>query len=143
MSLVKNFSKVVLCTVLLLAGGCKDNDPFVNQGNVDNPDWVVTANNDMTSSMTAIVRVSFTEPAGILAAFIGDDCCGVAEYKAAYGLYWLYISPATEGGGNVQLRFYSPNLKRIFNATSTFPYCNDTQLGTFSNPYIPSWTVSQ
>ena len=73
---------------------------------------------------------------------MGNDCCGVAEYKADYGLYWLYISPAADANANVQLRFYSPELKRIFDATSTFPFRNDTQLGSITEPYTPEWAVN-
>ena len=97
----------------------------------------------MTASMTAIVKVSFAQNEGTLAAFIGEDCCGIAEYKADYGLYWLYLSPAAETGGDVQLRFYSPDLKRIFDAASTFPFSNDTQLGSIAEPYTPEWTVAK
>ncbi len=135
----------VLCTVFLT--GCKDKEqpvnPYVDPGTTENPNWVLTVDNDMTSSMTAIVRVSFTDQPGTIAAFIGNDCCGVAEYQADYGLYWLYISPASEQGGDVLLRFYSPNLKRIFDATSTFPFRNDTHLGSVSAPYTPEWEVAK
>ena len=134
---------IASCAVLLLAAGCKDEDPFVDPGDVENPNWVITVENDMSASMTAIVRASFTDQPGTLAAFIGDECCGIAEYLAEYGLYWLYISPATEEGGDIQLRFYSPDLKRIYDATETVPYRNDTQLGTFAEPYAPKWTVAQ
>lgn len=134
----------VLCTVLF---GCKDKnnepeDPTV-PGTTENPHWAVTVDNDMTSSMTAIVKVSFAKSEGSLAAFIGNDCCAIATYNADLKLYWLYISPASEQGGNVQLRFYSPDEKRIFDATSTFPFRNDTQLGTVARPHTPSWTVAK
>lgn len=140
------WSKVVLCAGLLLTAGCKENqqpvDPYVTPGTTENPNWVVTIDNDMTASMTTIVKVSFTQKEGTLAAFIGNDCCGVAEFNSEYGLYWLYISsPATEGSGAVQLRFYSPELKRIFDATTTFPFSNDSHLGSVSEPYTPSWTA--
>jgi len=152
----KNFSKIALCAALLLVAGCKGKeepadptpvtpsteDPFVTPGNTEDPHWLLTVENDMSTSMTAIVKVSFAKSAGTLAAFMGGDCCGVAEYKAEYGLYWLYISPAAEGG-NVQLRFYSPELKRIFNATSVFPYRNDTQLGSIAEPYTPEWAAAK
>jgi hypothetical protein len=97
----------------------------------------------MTSSMTAVVKVSFASQSGTLAAFIGNDCCAIATYDADLKLYWLYISPASEQGGNVQLRFYSPDQKRIFDATSTFPFRNDTQLGTVASPHTPSWTIAK
>ena len=144
MSQVKNFSKVVLCAVLLLAAGCKGTtepvDPHVTPGTTENPNWQVTVENDMTSSLTAIVKVSFTTSEGTLAAFMGDDCCGIALYED--GLYWLYVSPATEAGGDVRLRFYSPELKRIFDAKQTFPYSNDRHLGTPSEPYTPEWVAA-
>ena len=149
MLLEKNSSKVILCALLLLAAGCKDKkeepvDPYVTPGTTENPNWVITVDTgDLTASMTALVNVSFTSQPGALAAFMGNDCCGVAEYKTELGLYWLYISPATAAGGDVQLRFYSPDLKRIFDATSTFPYRNDTQLGTVAEPYTPEWRIGE
>ena len=152
MSQVRNWSKLsiinyqlsILLAVLLLTAGCEKPDPFTTQGNVENPNWVVTVENDMTASMTAIVKVSFSENEGVLAAFMGNECCGIAEYID--GLYWLYISPTANSQvrpviANVQLKFYSPELKRIFEAKQTFPFQNDTQLGTVSEPYTPEWVV--
>ena len=144
---VRNCKVLVLCTLLLLAAGCKDKNvpvnPYVTPGNTENPGWVINVENNMTASMTAVVEVSFAQTEGILAAFIGDQCCGIAEYLADYGLYWLYLSPATEEGGDVQLRFYSPELKRIYDATETFPFRNDTQLGSVAAPYKPEWNVAE
>jgi len=148
---VRNLSKIILCTLLLLAAGCKDKcDPFVDPGTIENPDWVLTVDTtDLTVSMTAVVKVSFAQSEGSLAAFMGNDCCGIADYNADLGLYWLYISPATEMTNDqlqmtdVVLRFYSPDLKRIFGATSTFPFRNDTQLGTVAEPYTPEWEVTK
>ena len=144
---VRNCKVLVLCTLLLLAAGCKDKNvpvnPYVTPGNTENPGWVINVENNMTASMTAVVEVSFAQTEGILAAFIGDQCCGIAEYLADYGLYWLYLSPATEEGGDVQLRFYSPELKRIYDATETFPFLNDTQLGSVAAPYKPEWNVAE
>jgi hypothetical protein len=141
---------VALLTVLtVFFAGCKKDkesepvDPFVTEGNTPNPNWVIAGENDMSSSMTSIVKVSFAKSEGTLAAFIGNECRGIATYKADYGLYWLYISPTAEGGGNVQLRFYSPELKRIFEATSTFPFRNDIPLGYITEPYTPEWKEKQ
>ena len=75
-----------------------------------------------------------------LAAFIGDDCCGIAKFNDEIGLYWLYISPASNANDNVQLKFYSPKLKRIFVSSLTFH--NDEHLGSISAPYTPTWKVA-
>ncbi len=141
---------VALLTVLtVFFAGCKKDkesepvDPFVTPGDTPNPNWVITGDNDMSASMTSIVKVSFTKSKGTLAAFIGNECRGIATYKADYDLYWLFISPAAGGGGNVQLRFYSPDMKRIFVATSTFPFRNDSPLGYITEPYTPEWKKMQ
>lgn len=136
---------VVLCAVLLLAAGCKDSDkepvnPYVIPGNTPDPQWQVTVDNDMTSSMTVIADIPFAKSAGTLAAFIGDDCCGIAKFNDEIGLYWLYISPASNANDNVQLKFYSPKLKRIFVSSLTFH--NDEHLGSISAPYTPTWKVA-
>jgi hypothetical protein len=133
-----------LTAVAVFLAGCEKKDPYVDPGTTENPNWVLTVDTtDLTASMTAVVKVSFAPNEGTLAAFMGEECCGIADYNADLGLYWLYISPATEQGGNVQLRFYSPDLKRIFDATSTFPFRNDTQRGTVAEPYTPEWEIAK
>ena len=142
---VRNLSKIFLCAVLLLAAGCKDKEqpvnPYVDPGTTENPNWVLTVDTtDLTVSMTAIVKVSFAQSEGSLAAFMGNDCCGVADYID--GLYHLYLSPANETT-DVQLRFYSPDLKRIFVATEEIPFRNDANLGSIAEPYTPEWKVTK
>ena len=139
---VKNCKLLALGVALLAVAltGCKDKDPFVDPGDTPNPNWTVTVENDMTSSMTMIVKVYFTEKEGTLAAFMGNDCCGVADYLPEEGLYNLYISPAADES-DVQLRFYSPDLKRIFEAKETFAFRNEAHEGTISEPYTPEWVV--
>ncbi len=140
---VRNYSLIVLCAVLFAS--CEQKDPYVNPGNVEDPQWKITVDTtDMTASMTAIVKVSFTGKQGTLAAFMGDDCGGIADYID--GLYYLYISPSANGGSvlaNVQLRFYSPDLKRVFVSKQTFPFVNDGNQGSVSAPFTPEWEVAK
>ena len=152
---VKNFSKIVLCALLLLAAGCKkdENGPDVPTspsasiyGNIDQPDWAVPTDYDMTSSMTAIVRVTLladyqSSEEDMLAAFSGATCIGVGSYNAQYNAYWLYIAALTSGG-EVTLKHYSAAYRNIFVATATIPFRNDAQLGTISAPYTPQWRVA-
>ena len=138
-----NFQFAIILAVLLIAAGCENTDPFVDPGNTPNPEWTLTVENDPASSMTAVVKVSFTDKEGVLAAFISDDCCAVTtSVDFVDGLYYLYISPSAQGE-DVQLKFYSPNLKRIFEAKETFPFVNDDRLGSPSAPYTPTWTVAK
>ena len=110
-----NFQFAIILAVLLIAAGCENTDPYVNPGDTPNPNWKLTVENDMTYSMTVIVKVSFAEQAGTLAAFIGDDCCAVTtSVDFVDGLYYLYISPSAQGE-DVQLKFYSPDRERMSN----------------------------
>ncbi len=137
---VRNYSLIVLCAVLFAS--CEQKDPYVNPGNVEDPQWKITVDTtDMTASMTAIVKVSFTGKQGTLAAFMGDDCGGIADYID--GLYYLYISPSANSNANVQLRFYSPDLKRVFVSKQTFPFVNDGNQGSVSAPFTPEWEVAK
>ena len=112
-SLFVALSVCILCSVFCTLTGCENPDPYVNPGDTPNPNWVITVENDMTSSMTAVVKVSFAQSEGILAAFIGSDCCGVTTSENYNeGRYNLYISPSAQGE-DIQLKFYSPDLKRI------------------------------
>lgn len=140
---ISNFQFAIILAVLLIGAGCEQGDPFVNPGDTPNPNWALTVENDLMSSMTVIVKVSFAEKEGILAAFVGDDCCGVTSSENYIdGRYNLFISPS-EQGEDVQLKFYSPDLKRIFVAKKTFQYVNNAHLGSPSNPYTPEWTVAK
>ena len=153
--------KLLLCAVLLLAAGCKKEEP--NQpdqpvtpteqtetiaGNVSNPGWAVPEPYDLSSSMTVIAKVdlalTYTEAelagwslnAGdMLAAFNGEQCLGVATPQD--GLFYLYITPP-ENEGQVALKYYSAAVSNIF-VTDPIPYVNDEKLGTVAEPYTPKW----
>ena len=148
MSQVRNYKPQakglwLLAMLFVALTSCEQSDPFVNPGETPNPNWELTVENVMLSSMTAIVKVSVTQKEGVLAAFIGDDCCGVTTSENYIdGRYNLYISPS-EQGEDVQLKFYDPDMKRIFMAKKTFKYINDERLGSVSDPYTPEWTVAK
>ena len=71
-----------------------------------------------------------------LAAFIGDNCVGVASPKE--GLFFLYIA-GTEG--TVTLRYYSAHYKNLFEAKDVFAFKNDDHLGTVAEPFTPTFVV--
>lgn len=137
---------MVSCALLMMLSGCKEKNQPVSPspstaGGVSDPQWVVTVDNDMSSSMTAVVRVTIDDKDGTLAAFIGDDCCGVAT-ALENGLYMLYISPS-ESGNTIRFQFYSPAQKHIYASNETLTYTTDGHEGTFAQPYTPTWIVSQ
>lgn len=151
---MKKLFIIASCALMLLAAGCKEK-PVVPEsiiGTTERPVWTDPDDYDMSSSMTAIVKVDLSKiysaeqlnaanykqtAEDLVAAFTGDQCLGVAEQVD--GLFFLYIT-APEDGGNVTLKHYSSVLKNIFTAQPV-AFRNDQQLGTVSEPYSPAWTV--
>jgi hypothetical protein len=110
--------------------------------------------------MTAVVKVSLSKKypstsAGwqlkdedVLAAFIGDVCCGVVSPQD--GLFYLYITGPTTNDEQqttndqlVTLRYYSAHFKNLFEANEVFEFKNDDHLGTVSEPFMPVFVVAK
>ena len=160
MSLVRNCNLLLLSILLLSVAGCKKdvNEPQTVpvtvpateeqtiHGNQPRPSWVVTDESNLQSSMTAIIKVTTLNGQAIddtmvgaddlLAAFIGEKCVGIAEYKD--GLFYLYLS-AEEG--TVTLRYYSAYYTNLFEVKEAFVYSNNASIGTVAEPYSPQWVV--
>ena len=136
----------VLCTLSLCTlVGCKKDEPETFISDQARPVWTAPEAGDMTSSMTAVVKVDlkaqYPEKASdwqlndndLLAAFNGETCLGVASPKE--GLFFLYIA-GTEGA--VTLRYYSAHYKNFFEAKDAFTFANDAHLGTVAEPFVPT-----
>ena len=146
---------ILLCALLLLAAGCKKDpkdEPETFVSNVSRPTWTAIEMPDMTSSMTAVVKVDikaqYPQTAAdfvldnndLLAAFSGETCLGTAHPQD--GLFFLYVaSPVTGNPSSVTLRYWSAHYTNLFEAHDAFPFVNDTQQGTPDNPFIPAFVV--
>ena len=148
----------VLCTLSLCTFvGCKkdpEKEPETFVSNVTRPTWTAPAESDITSSMTAVIKVDlkaqYPETAAdwqrldndLLAAFAGETCLGIGAWKEEAGAYWLYIAaPVTGNPSSVTLRYYSAHYKNLFIAADAFPFRNDDHLGTVAQPLTPKFTV--
>ena len=141
------FLPLATCALLLLAAGCKPKEePKPNPepvqsltADVARPEWVALEDYDYTSSMTAVISMDslVTSSEDVLAAFIGDECRGIATYDS--GLFYLYIAGP---GESVTLRYWSAHYKNLF-AAEPIPFVNDTQLGSTAEPYKPNWVVAK
>ena len=98
-------------------------------GNVARPTWTAPEVSDMSSSMTAVVKVDlkaqYLETAAdfvldnndLLAAFSGETCLGTAQPQE--GLFFLYIAaPVTGNPSSVTLRYYSAHYKTDLRTTA-------------------------
>ena len=148
MTLQAKSCSILLCALLLFAAGCKDkNAPESLNGNVARPTWTAIEVPDMTSSMTAVIKVanlngqivndSIVNEDDLLAAFSGETCLGTAQPQD--GLFYLFV--AGINNDPVTLRYYSAHYKNLFEAKDAFPFVNDDHLGTVAEPFIPTFVV--
>ena len=139
---------ILLCALLLFAAGCKDkNAPESLNGNVARPTWTAIEVPDMTSSMTAVIKVanlngqivndSIVNEDDLLAAFSGETCLGTAQPQD--GLFYLFV--AGINNDPVTLRYYSAHYKNLFEAKDAFPFVNDNHLGTVAEPLICNFAL--
>ena len=137
-----------LCTLV----GCKSNEPETFMSNKERPTWTASGSHDMTSSMTAVVKVDLAAQYpdiakdfvlnnnDLLAAFSDETCLAVAAQDE--GLFFLYIgAPVTGNPSSITLRYYSSHYKNLFEAKDAFPYVNDSRQGTADTPFIPTFVV--
>ena len=145
-STAKNFSLLLVAALLFFAGCDNKNNPNPQNlyGNAARPTWQAVDDPDLTTSMTAVIRVNtlcdqaindtVVGEKDVLAAFAGETCIGVAEYVD--GLFFLFI---TSTDGNVSLRYYSAHYTNLFEQKDAFPFVNQTQQGNPETPYIPKF----
>ena len=155
----------MLAVVTICFAGCKKdkNDPEQQTqpqqtetlaGNVARPTWTAPEVSDMSSSMTAVVKVDlkaqYPETAAdfvldnndLLAAFSGETCLGTAQPQE--GLFFLYIAaPVTGNPSSVTLRYYSAHYKNLFEAVNALTFANDAHLGTIAEPFKPAFVVAK
>jgi len=159
---MKHISLIASCLLLLMAVGCSNEPDTLISDQTKPTTWTVPEDYDMTTSMTAIVKVdlSLTYPEqmkaisdtvqiiskdDLLAAFVDSTCLGVAQFVD--GLFFLYITtPAGKASSltnnqSVTLRYYSAYFKNTFEALNAFPFVNDTQQGTVSQPLTPEFLM--
>ena len=140
---------IALAVSALALTSCEQNELSSLYGKVDKPAWTVTSNPDIATSMTAVIRVqalgdkvvadSLVTSSDVLAAFIDEQCCGIADYKD--GLFYLYISAKAGETKQVSLRYWSAEFTNLFEARDAFPFVNDTQKGTVAEPFTPAFVV--
>lgn len=150
---------IMSCALLLLVAGCKKEESKDIQslkGNEARPTWVAPEEYDYTSSMTSVIRVDLkaqyptaaadfaVSDNDVLAAFIGEECVGVAELLD--GLFYLYIAGPKEQTENVQkvsLRYWSAQYTNLFVAADAFAFVNDGNQGTVGAPFVPVLVVKE
>lgn len=153
---MKKLMIIASCTLLLLAAGCKPHEPESLAGKVPQPAWQKPSEYDYSSSMTAVISVNLLasypnmatdyelRKEDMIAAFIGDKCCGVANPQG--GVFFLFVAdvaPSYLVERKVTLRYWSAFYKNMFVATDAFTFANGSRLGDQASPITPLFVVQK
>ena len=151
---MKKYFIFALCSLsmvlLVLFSGCKnkEQDPETFVSDKTRPVWTAPEKSDITSSMTAVVKVDLKaqypsiaadfvlNENDLLGAFAEEQCLGVAQLQEGY--FFIYINSPAESSSQVTLRYYSAFYKNLFVAKDAFPLTIDAILGTVADPPIPA-----
>lgn len=151
----KTFFCILACSmvVLVLMTACKKKqDPETFLSDKARPTWTTPDKQDMTSSMTAVIKIDLKTQYPVLAsdfvlndndliaAYSGETCLGTASPKD--GLFFLYVgAPVGVTPSSVTLKYYSAYYKNIFEAKDAFPFVTDGIIGKISKPFVPTLVV--
>lgn len=120
------------------------------KGNDAAPQWKIPNMNIYSTSMTAIIRLTpvleeFFDSADKMAAFIGDECRGVADIVTVNGInyFFILIKGESSENGNVVFKYYSKSQSRIYSSEGTSVKFESNKIyGTADNPEYPDFEQS-
>ena len=119
-------------------------------GNDAAPSWSDPDKNVYPSSMTAVLCLTdalnyFAADDDQMAAFIGDECRGVAQVINSNGrkLFFIQVKASSSESGNVEFRYYSSRWNRIYKSpASDVKYVINKIYGTADAPAYPDFEQS-
>ena len=120
------------------------------QGNDILPAWSEPDNSIFPTSMTAVVRLTpflerYATENDVMAAFIGDECRGVASRIEVDGkaLYFVHVKAADDETGNVEFRYYNTATNTLYRSVAEeVPYEINKVYGTPDAPEYPNFEQS-
>lgn len=120
------------------------------QGNDTMPVWSDPDKSIFPTSMTAVVRLTpflerYATENDVMAAFIGDECRGVASRIEVDGksLYFVLIKAADDEAGNVEFRYYNTHTNMLYRSVAEeVPYEINKVYGTPDAPEYPDFEQS-
>ena len=120
------------------------------QGTDTLPTWNEPDKSIYPTSMTAVVRLTpflerYATEDDVMAAFIGDECRGVASRIEVDGkaLYFVLVKAADDEAGNVEFRYYNTQTNTLYHSVAEeVPYEINKVYGTPDAPEYPDFEQS-
>lgn len=142
---MKHLKYILAATVILLAVGCKKNepisdDPHHDDPRVEDPEWqVLDKDINLSSTMTIIAATEDMSMDDRLAVFSDGICVGMVQPidAGAFGLrcYLCVYMPANPDLP-LTLAYYSANRHRVVYWTDCLEYEHDGVVGSVDEPYL-------
>ena len=135
---IKNTGRFVLTLIFaILAGRAAD---------ASVPEWnVISSNYQFSATFTCLVSVDGTEITGeddVLAAFVGDECRGVAKaaYSSDYGqsFFFLTVFSGDYSGEEISFKIYHAADDSVYDMLKTYVFGSDQNYGNASDPVLLS-----
>lgn len=125
---------IMLSLVLITVLSCDKDGPTLS------PDWTITQNPDYSVTMTAVVQLPKDMIWSIraedkLAAFVGDECRGIASLVNE-NVHFVLIRGKADEVNNVEFRYYSAYKETIYKTEDFLPFEPDFVFGTVDTPEI-------
>ena len=136
--------KSIYIIVLIIAAtmmSCKKNEAVTQY---DNPHWTLTDKDEYSVSMTAAIQLpenlnpTLTEDDQMI-ALIGGEIRGVANLYE--GIFYFQILASENETGKIVFRYWSGRTQYKYESEESFPFQQDTQLGTPDEPKVLTFKV--
>ena len=132
---------VILLIISVVMMACKQKNPATKY---ENPNWVLTENNNYSVSMTAAVRLPdnmnlYLTEDDQMVALVGNEVRGVG--RLYQGIFYIHIMGTDDEKVNVSFQYWSAKTQYKYQADEIFPFKQDAILGTPDEPLVFTFKV--
>ena len=103
------------------------------------PGWTPLANLQFNMQLVGQILIDgevSLNPHDVVGAFVGNECRGIASPNPEFdGLIFLTVSSNEQSGEQVELKIWNSNTCSECNAIPGFEFVNQSEIGTFLEPY--------
>jgi hypothetical protein len=139
---MKKLLTSILIVTLFFAVSCKKEESYRT---FERPDWQTTLDGysvSMTCVMTLDEKIiGYADSTDILAAFIGNECRGIAEYTKEK--FFLNIVGSPEENALITFKYYSAKNKYLYQEEGLHSFVVNGVLGVSDEPYVLQLSLIQ
>ncbi|MCQ2975165.1 MAG: hypothetical protein MJ211_10215 [Bacteroidales bacterium] len=133
---------IIIVAIFCIGTSCKKDESYRT---FERPTWQ-TSYDGYSVSMTCVMTldkkiIGYVDSTDILAAFIGEECRGIAEYTK--DKFFLNIVGKPEENSLITFKYYSAKNKYLYQEENLHSFVANDVLGVSDEPYILQLTLVQ